>query len=361
MPQQANQTLWDYDITARFNQVGLVPAISDWRVDDLIAVVPVDPVESKSKYILRRDFLEATEVDQSDEDFHRAPGSMPSVTHPNVASSARFECTEIGPPAELHDSIDGARNQIDPDVMATSADLMVDRLGRKIFGMVNGLFVAGNFAGRTAAMAALAGGDSKDLSDADHNPVKSLIEGAQLARAGNAGLKPDQMTISETYLLKFRTHVGMLSKLGLDKSKDYISELDAIARLEDAVGLNVNVRRGRSDALWGSKILYHWRGGQDTEVQVPGTQTTVKQRIGGFTATMATSGRFKGVHQLRMCTAALFMEQIQALGFNVNGDPATWGVQVYQHNAFSWAVRAAASIDAVLTDATAGYLITAGY
>lgn len=356
MSQQANQNLWDADLTAHLDPVGATPDTGNLRVDDVVAVLPIDPKKSVGKYRYSRKALDEANRGAQHEDHTRAAGNLPPQRFVRTEGTKQITTIEVAPPAATWDLKDGDRNQVTDDMMESEAVILKDQLAQKIVKVVNGLFVPANFPGRTSTMALLPGGDQKDLSDPDHNPNKSLIVARNLARQGNADMPPDQMTVSEAWLEAYRLHPGMLAKLGNNKAKDYIPQDEAIDRLEQALGLRVCVKKWRG--VWASKVLFHYRGGKEiTDAIHPTTGETYSYRKGGYMHTRGTDR----VEKLRMATAVLWMEQIAALGTNMSGDPATWGVQVYQPNDFALSVRCMASVDATIVDPHAGWLVTDGY
>lgn len=345
---------FDYDLTEQVRSSG-APIVECYRVDDMLPIATVPSTGNKGLVGLDRTMLGRGATDTL------RPISSVSTQARVVGKSGTqvsYRTQLMGTSDRVVERIGAAQSRENKRLKEGRAALQDAAIG--LFRMVSGLFVAGNFGGRTATLAAVSGGDGKHLGDATCDIVRNLRAGRRAFRSGNDYILPNRLIMSlEDLEIIAETNTTFRAAIK-DTNDGYVTPDAARRLLKILVGVDIVVKAAPSAGvnLWSGKMAY---------VCVPkGTPIEPYSATDGagadwtFPGVKSTPMDGGDIEFGELTTAALIMQEFDEsdIAAQTTGNPQTWGVSTWNER-YTELLNVALSPAPIIVDANAGYLLTA--
>lgn len=357
MSNPAQDQLFDYDLTERLRSRG-APSLDLFRVDDILPIVTVPATGGRGLMGLDRTLL--GRGSDGDDLIPVSGYSTPILVEGASGTSVAYRTGLVSTRSYAVDRTAAAQSREDKRLKQGKRALQ--DAARGLFRIVSNLFVAGNFSGRTAALAAVSGGDGKNLTDASCDIIKNLQAAKRVFRSGNDYQGPNRLVMSFEDL-ETMTEVNTTIRKAIRDTADGFATTQGVRRLLKAVlGVDIVVKRapaGSATNLWTGKMAY---------ICVP--EGTYVEPYEEATASPGGMWQFPGMDLKpvdpgdiefgELTTAALVLQEFDesVIPVMTNGNPQTWGVATFMER-FREELTVALAPAANILDANAGYLITA--
>ncbi len=354
MSNPAQDQLFDFDLTERLRSRG-APALDLFRVDDMVTIRTVPATGGRGLMGLDRTLLGRG---SDGDDLVPASGvSTPIHVEGASGTSVAYRTGLLSTRVYPVDRVAAAQGREDKRMKQGKRALQ--DAARGLFRIVSGLFVAGNFSGRTATLAAVTGGDGKNLSDPTCDIVRNLLAAKRLFRVGNDYQTPSRLIMSYEDLETMAEVNTTIRAAIRDTSDGYATALGVRRLLKALLGVDIVAKRAPAGStnLWTGKMAFVCVE-QGTYVE-PYEESPAggSWMFPGMDLQMADPGDLEFDE---LTTAALVLQEFDASVIPVmgNGNPQTWGVASFL-NRFVEELSVAIAPAANILDANAGYLITA--
>lgn len=351
-PQSENP--FDFDLTERLRSAA-APKVQRYRVDDMVAIATVPTLGRKGLAGIDRTMLGLG----SDFDLRPIGGQSTQVKAAvKGGSTVAYEAHLLGTPNFQVDLVASAQSREDKLLKAGMHAILAGARG--LFRIVSALFTAALYAGRTATLAAVSGGDGKHLGDATCDIIRNLRAGKRAARASNDGIPPNRLIMSREDLdvivetnTAFRalirdTSDGIVTAPAARKLLKAILEMDIV--IKDAPSAGVN--------MWSGKIAFvHVPEGAPIEPYAGDPAGAPAWTFPGMGMTQADTA---DIEFGELVTAALIMQEFPSnvIDVQTNGDPQVWGAYRWRPTPFVEDVGVALAPAPLNLDITSAYLLT---
>lgn len=353
MSNPATDQPFDYDLTEQVRSQG-APAVQRYRVDDMINIVTVPSTGGRGLMGLDRTLLGRG----ADDDLVPISGYTSQVKVEGASGSqVSYRTHLMGTRDYAVDRTAAAQSRENKRLKA--AKRAHQDAARGLFRMVSGLFVAGNFSGRTAALAAVSGGDGKNLSDPTCDIVRNLRAAKRAFRSGNDSLTPNRFIMSRQDLETIAETNTTFRASIRDTADGYSNTEAARLLLKALLECDIVVKDAPSAGtnLWTNKFAFVCVDSAAPIEPYSSEGASPAWTFPGLGMKEADGG---DIEFEELTTAALVLQEFDpsVIEVQTSGNPQTWAVASFMER-YSELLSVALAPAVNIVDANAGYLVTA--